>query len=112
MESCPISTNNIHVINVHKCNKEIKSTREDSGGIVEPPCLYQDGINSIKRPQLSLNMFTTISYSKRKEIEIRQSWSLSEYLLRITRLAHGQSYLIIFCPNSNEKLTKSEIMSS
>ena len=33
-------------------------------------------------------------------------------LLRITRLTHRKSYLIIICPNSHEKLTKSEIMSS
>ena len=33
-------------------------------------------------------------------------------LLRITHLAHRKSYLLIICPNSHEKLTKSEIMSS
>ena len=29
-------------------------------------------------------------------------------LLRITHLAHRKSYLVIICPNSHEKLTKSE----
>ena len=33
-------------------------------------------------------------------------------LLRITRLAHKKSYLVIIFPNSHEKLTKSEIRSS
>ena len=33
-------------------------------------------------------------------------------LLRITHLAHRKSYLIIICPNSHAKLTKSEIRSS
>ena len=33
-------------------------------------------------------------------------------LLRITHLAHRKSYLVIICPNSHEKLTKSEIRSS
>ena len=30
-------------------------------------------------------------------------------LLRITHLAHRKSYLVIICPNSHEKFTKSEI---
>ena len=34
------------------------------------------------------------------------SWELVRTLLRITRLAHRKSYLIIICPNSHEKLTK------
>ena len=33
-------------------------------------------------------------------------------LLRITRLADRKSYLVIICPNSHQKLTKSEIRSS
>ena len=33
----------------------------------------------------------------------------AQTLLRITHLAHRKSYLVIICPNSHEKLTKSEI---
>ena len=33
-------------------------------------------------------------------------------LLRITHLAHRKTYLVIICPNSHEKLTKSETRSS
>ena len=33
-------------------------------------------------------------------------------MLRITRLAPSKSYLVIICPNSHEKLTKSEIRSN
>ena len=33
-------------------------------------------------------------------------------LLKITHLASRKSYLVIICPNSYEKLTKSEIKSS
>ena len=36
-------------------------------------------LNSLKRPQLSLDMCTTISYCKRKEIEIMSSWSWFEH---------------------------------
>ena len=31
-------------------------------------------------------------------------------LLRITHLAHRNSYLVIFCPNSHDKLTKIKII--
>ena len=33
----------------------------------------------------------------------------SNQMLRITRLAHRKSYLVIICPNLHEKLTKIEI---
>ena len=33
-------------------------------------------------------------------------------LCQIAHLAHRKSYLVIICPNSHGKLTKSEIMSS
>ena len=66
------------------------------GSIVEPQGLHQDGLNSLKISQLSLHMCTTFSNFKRKEIEIRSSF---------TFLVHRKSYLVIICPNSFEKLT-------
>ena len=39
---------------------------------------------------------------------IRSSWESVRTLLRITRIAHRKSYLVIICPNSHANLTKSE----
>ena len=49
--------------------------------------------------------------------KVDQKWNLVKFksvrtLLRIIHLAHRKSYLVIICPNSHEKLTKSEIRSS
>ena len=49
--------------------------------------------------------------------KVDQKWNYVTFksvrtLLRITHLAHRKSYLVIICPNSHEKLTKSEIRSS
>ena len=49
--------------------------------------------------------------------QVNEKWNLVKLqliqtLVRITRLVHRKSYLVIICPNSHEKLTKSEIMSS
>ena len=59
------NNNNWKNIYVHCKNKH--QQEHPRGSIVEPPGLHQDGINSLKRPQLSLHMCTTISYCKRKE---------------------------------------------
>ena len=48
------------------------------------------------------------SWPKSKSGQVELVWTL----LRITRLDPSQSYLVIICPNSHEKLTKSEIRSS
>ena len=46
-------------------------------------------------------------------VDQKWNWVKLEFvqtLLRITRLTHKKSYLLIICPNSHEKLTKTEIM--
>ena len=81
-----------------------KEQEHPRGSIVEPQGLHQDGLNSLKRPQLSLHMCMIFSNCKGQEIEIKLE--LVRTLLRITRLAHKKSYMIIICPNLHEKLTK------
>ena len=57
MKSCPIGTKNIIRINAIK-------KQEHPRGIVDP----LDGLNSIKRPQLSLHMCTTIPIAKENQL--------------------------------------------
>ena len=52
------------------------------------------------------------SCEKLTQIVIRSSLESVRTLLRITRLVHRKSYLVIIWPISYEKLTKSEIRSS
>ena len=94
------------------CFSVLYKQEHPRGSIVEPHGVYQDGLNSLKRPQLSLHICTTIYNCKIKEIEIRSSLELVRTLFRITRLTNRKLYLAITGHNSHEKLTKYEIRSS
>ena len=82
------------------------------GSIVEPQCIHQDGLNFLSNnglnSQLSLHMCMTFLIAKEKKLKLE----LVRTLLRITRLAYSELYLVTICPNAHEKWTKSEIRSS
>ena len=93
-------------LNTRASERKHKLSRQAYAKITQFPALQR-----FKDPIIIGNNFVmcmTFYNCKRKEIEIRLSWSWFE----ITFLIHRKSYLVIIYLNAPEKLTKSEIMSS
>ena len=68
----------------------------------------QEGVFKLFEPKLVASA-TMINFLTRRLLRSCEHKAIST-LLRITHLAHRKSYLVIICPNSHEKSTKSEIM--
>ena len=62
---------------------------------------HEEVISGHYLPEFTLKVDQKCNYVKLESVRT---------LLRITRLDHRKSYLVIICPNSHNKLTKSEIM--
>ena len=74
--------------------------------------IWQIAVVFIGRATLFVSLFAPVHRKSWPNVKSGQVGVSLNLLIRICRLVHWKSHLVIICPNSREKLTKSEIRSS
>ena len=103
-----ISTTFNNQMTLRSCEHKAISPKSATLNFCEVLNFGQHHIGTFFKRSTYLPQYTYKVYQNQNQVKFRSV----QTLLRITHLAHRKSYLVIICPNSHEKLTKSEIRSS